>query len=250
MQGVAWSLEFLADLATDQGQHAKSQTSNEEALAIRRLLDDRFGICSSLGSLGHTCLHIGDFVRAREYLEESLQLQQELGNNLTARELSDLGEVARAEGDDANARSLLEQSLAAAVAGGDARIRITSLVRLGNIAAAQSDFAQSASRHHDALAHAREDRDPVCLAECLEGRARAARDEGNFHRSVVLLGAAQSRRDPAGTPVPPYRRSEYDDDVQTLRIALGDDAYNVAWSEGRAMSADDAIEYALRESQA
>jgi hypothetical protein len=46
--------------------------------------------------------------------------------------------------------------------------------------------------------------------------------------------------------MPPADRQHYEVQVVSARAALGDDAaFDIAWSEGRAMSTDQAVKYAL-----
>ena len=45
--------------------------------------------------------------------------------------------------------------------------------------------------------------------------------------------------------MPSNDREEYDRDVATARQSLGEEAFSVAWAEGRVMTMEQAIEYAL-----
>jgi hypothetical protein len=43
----------------------------------------------------------------------------------------------------------------------------------------------------------------------------------------------------------PYERAEHDQAVSAARAALGEEAFTKAWAEGQKMTIDEAIEYAL-----
>src|SRR5207302_4303502 len=62
-----------ADLAT-------ARRRSEEALALHRELEDRWGIAYSIFSLGMEATEEADWARARPHFEESLALFRELGD--------------------------------------------------------------------------------------------------------------------------------------------------------------------------
>ncbi len=91
------------------------------------------------------------------------------------------------------------------------------------------------------------------VIEALEGLARLAvtdahgREGGGrgAHRAVRLLGATAAGREAMGLPVPPGARVTYERDVAALQAQLDDVTWETGWAEGRAMSLEQAITYAL-----
>ena len=79
----------------------------------------------------------------------------------------------------------------------------------------------------------------------LDGLAMVAAQLDQYQRGVQLFGAAQALREHMGTVVHPVDRAEYDQHLALLQEALGEAAFTTAWEVGRAMTADDAIAYAL-----
>jgi hypothetical protein len=78
-----------------QGDYGRAVTLHEEALALRRVLGDRWGIANSLGNLGAVAHVLGDYGRAAALLVESLLLSREIGaRELTAENLESLTWVA------------------------------------------------------------------------------------------------------------------------------------------------------------
>jgi len=82
-------------------------------------------------------------------------------------------------------------------------------------------------------------------AACLRGitaiLGRSAREEP----AVRLLGAAEALAEAVGATVPAAARTAYEEQVAGLRESLGVAAFAAAWAEGRAMSLEHAVEYAL-----
>ena len=76
---------------------------------------------------------------------------------------------------------------------------------------------------------------------------------GNAERSARLLGAAESLLEEAGAYVYNYYkpdRSLYERTAATVRSQLGEEGFEEARAEGRAMDFERAVAYALSESDA
>jgi hypothetical protein len=83
------------------------------------------------------------------------------------------------------------------------------------------------------------------IAECLESLARLAAAERRFTRAAQCLGAAEVLRETMGAPLPPPERAEYDRTLSAMRSGCSEEAFAGAWSEGRAMSLEQAVSVAL-----
>jgi predicted ATPase/transcriptional regulator with XRE-family HTH domain len=71
----------------------------------------------------------------------------------------------------------------------------------------------------------------------------AARDQPV--RAARYFGAAEALRESIGVAIWPVRRALYDHALDTVRAALDAEAFDVAWAEGRAMTIEQAVGYAL-----
>jgi len=83
------------------------------------------------------------------------------------------------------------------------------------------------------------------IAGSFESLASLALHEGDPVVAARLLSAASALRTAIGAPLPPYRREEIERELALVRTAIGEDAFAAAWEEGRAMSLDEAVGYAL-----
>jgi hypothetical protein len=124
-----------------------------------------------------------------------------------------------------------------------------SLNNLGLLACKEQDYAASRS----------------CLAECLrlclvlgakrltayalEGCAGLAQAQEQPERATGLYGASDGLRAVIGVPLPPRGREEADRDLAALRVTLGEAAFDSAWTAGRILTWEQAIEYALSEEE-
>ncbi|MBL8205534.1 MAG: protein kinase [Blastocatellia bacterium] len=99
-----------ATIEQNQGDYEEARILGEEALQIRRALNDKPGIAVSLTSLGWIAWRQNEYERARILSEEAAVLQAELGNQpgvVQAR--STLAWVAHYQGDFEQARKLHEE---------------------------------------------------------------------------------------------------------------------------------------------
>ena len=83
--------------------------------------------------------------------------------------------------------------------------------------------------------------------QMLEGLARVAVVQESHDRSARLLGAAEGLREEIGASLPPADHDQHEGTVTTLRAELGEELFAAAWAEGRAMSLEEAVEFALSE---
>jgi hypothetical protein len=119
------------------------------------------------------------------------------------------------------------------------------LHNLGYVAHRQGDHRRAAALFGESLARFRDAGDKRGVAFCLIGSAGVAGATRQPERAARLLGAAESLLEAIGARIWPSNRADYDRIVAAARAGLDDVAFNAAWEEGRAMSPEEAVEYAL-----
>jgi predicted ATPase/DNA-binding XRE family transcriptional regulator len=227
--GIATSLHSLGDVAMERGDYTAARSLDEESLALMRELGYKWGIAASLGNLGVVAWEQGDFTAARALYEESLALLRELGDKWSIGvNLNDLGGVALNQGDYTEARSLFVESLALRREIGDKRGIATSLVGLGGVAI----------------------REAVGVVGVVGvGREGQGRQGGEVESGARLLGAAEGLLQSLGGILDLEDRKSYEWSVKQARSLLGDEAFEKARQEGRTISMEEAIEYALEDTE-
>jgi tetratricopeptide (TPR) repeat protein len=244
--GIASSLNSLGAVALVQGNYERAKMLLEESLAIYRDLGDQWGIAFSLNNLGNLALMQGDYERAKVLLEESLSIRRALRDQRgIAFTLYDLGSVALMQGDYERAKVLFEESLAIRRVLFDQQGIAFTLNDLGNVALAQGDYERAEALYEESLAIFQELGSQWGIANALKKFAKLAGVKGQRERAARLLGAAEALREAIGAPMYLPERPDYEQIVTELRSALGDEAFAVAWEEGRAMTLEQAIAYAL-----
>ena len=71
--------------------------------------------------------------------------------------------------------------------------------------------------------------------------------QGEAERAAQLWGAAQALHEAKGISRDPDFLAEADARISAVRSGMGEEAWEEAWSKGRAMSLDEAVSYALEE---
>jgi non-specific serine/threonine protein kinase len=207
-QGVGLALIDLGATFQLEGKREEAIESFEEGLRLLRATGERWGIAYALTWLGDPCFRMGDIERAATSWEESLHLTQELGDHyLMAWSLRGLADVARLRADYKRATGMYKEALSLYQSSGDKIGPPYALESLGLVAAALGDAK------------------------------RAAR----------LWGAAASWRETINVPLHPAYQRDYAASITQARTQLGEGGYASAWSEGHAMSPEQAIALALEE---
>ncbi|MFN2470885.1 MAG: BTAD domain-containing putative transcriptional regulator [Gaiellaceae bacterium] len=233
-------------LARAQGDEVATQTSLEGALAVARALGDRQLVADALTYLGGALVGwLDDLERAREVLEESLELHRELGDDAgVMRALGNLGIVAEKQGDLEGARSSYEQTVELARTLGN---EVGLSIGLNHLALLLLDSDPDAARDlfGESLAIARSLRDIELAWYALQGLAAAEAASGEMATATVLLGTVDAAIEQIGYAVDAEERRRLDETAARACTALGDTAFAKALAEGRSLSLDDAVDYML-----
>jgi non-specific serine/threonine protein kinase len=233
-------------LAYRQGDYGTAAARQEESLALARDLGDDTGVARALAYRGNVAMAQGEFETASRLSEESLALSRRLDDAWwTAVVLAQMGAVARAQGDYAQAVALCEESLAMFRAIGGERHVAYALRLTGHGVRLHGDLDRAAALYRESLASFGATGDKWVGTECVEGLALIAAAVRQFDTAARLFGAAAAARETFGIT---SARPGADDQSRLetrARETLGADAYDALWAEGRAMSLEHAVEYAL-----
>jgi tetratricopeptide (TPR) repeat protein len=246
----ARTLQNAGALARAQGDDARAVSLYERSVALFREHGDAKSTMQALLSMVNVALHRDkDFAMMRAYAEEALELMKVHGTEKQcASPIHILGYITEAEGDFDAARAYHarahEIDLKHGQVGGYAR------ESLGNVARIQGDYAEARILLTDSLEinSALGNRHLVIFT--LESLAWLEHEEGEPMRAARLCGAAKALRDIIDFDVDPLRLPPYERGVATLQTTLGDAAFETCWEEGRRMTFDQAVAYGLRRNDA
>jgi predicted ATPase/DNA-binding SARP family transcriptional activator/DNA-binding CsgD family transcriptional regulator len=224
----------------------------EQSVALFRQTEDKSGLALALGGMGIMALARGDFDRSTALFEEGLKLYRELGDKWgVGSVLSHLGIIPLSRGEYERAMGYFEEALALSREIGDRLICSISLHNLAWVSRLRGDHERAAGLYVEGLGVAVELGDKAGVAYCLEGLAGLIATEDRPQRKARLFGASEAVLETVGAPlyVQIQDRALYQRTVEELRSRLGEEAFEAAWSEGRAMTPEQAIKYALSEEE-
>ena len=245
---VSGSLNNLGLVSHDLGEYEQARALFEESLQMCRELDDKADIASTLNNLAISTLAQGDPTSARALNEESLALWREMDDDYgIALSLNNLGEAARFDQDYATAQTLYEQTLNIYRELGYEQGMASVLHNLGHVARHQQELERATSLFRESLSLGRKLGEKRSIVECLAALAGVALSQGELRRSARLLAAANTILETVGAPLYAVDQVEYDRTLSAVRQQLRETEWDTAWAEGRAMTVEQAIIYALAE---
>jgi predicted ATPase/DNA-binding CsgD family transcriptional regulator len=219
----------------------------EEGLALYKELGDRSGTALAITNMGHATAHmrLGERTALRD--EAEALLREPLDERAAGQLLMFLGIAAQADGDHERVKTHVEEGIALLQKAGDLRGVAIGLTTLGMDALERGDYNGAAEVFEEDMRLLREIKDKVGIVYGLLGLAAVSTLRGRLVRAAHLLGAAEALRTSIGHPLMPHEISHYDHEgyLAILRTGLDAAAFDAAWAEGRAMSFEQAIEYAL-----
>jgi hypothetical protein len=198
-------------------------------------------------SLSEVTSDLDDLEAAWQFSAEARQLFEELQEPLElAAALHCMAHVALKRQDRQSARALLDERLAICRKLDNPGLSlIHALGALGHLERDEGNYARAGELYRESLLLRRELGDLIALAQSLEDLAGLASRQQRPGRAIRLLGAAEAFCGTLGARPPVAVREEYERAVAEGRAALGEAAFAAAWTEGRSMSLEEALAYAL-----
>lgn len=233
-------------LAHALGDYEGAQTFLQESVELYKQVGDERGTAFALTNLGLQFYSQHKFEPATMLLQSSLDLARKVGDKqLVALALNGLGEVARYQADHARARELYTESLELARASGDTQRIVEPMFNLGAVAHRQGDDTAARSLLMEGLKISQQVGDMRLIVAYLGGLAGVWGALGEGERAARLFGAADRLRGEIQYQLEDIDRAEYDRDLTAVRAAMSAESFETGVAQGRALTLDHAIEYAL-----
>ena len=244
----AKALYVAGMMANYQGDHSSAELLLEESLGLFRELEDKLGSAYALSNTGFAALGQGQHQRAVTLIEEAVHLFLEVEEKWGAAMMFGFLAVARRDrGDHGRAKRLAERGLALSREVGERQAISAALYTLATLAQAERDHERARDLFEEGLTVSAELGNETDIAHYLEGLAAVAAWEDRRVRAALLWGAAEALLEKIEVGVHTYvpDRSLHRSQVATAHARLGEEAFEAAWTQGRAMSLEETIEYAL-----
>lgn len=242
--------ELLAQLAhhvfLQVGEH-QQRPLIEQALHIAGVHNDKHNTARALAMLGLNLVEEKKYAAARAALEESAVLYREVHDEWGhAHAVMCLGYGFNEQDDLDNALSSLEHALTLSRKIGDRFLTNVILRGVAIVQVKQNNMVDALAALQESLLLAHQLESKLEVAGTLSRLGKAEQRAGNHVRAVCLLLAAKNLFDLVGA-WPQRYEFDLEKDLEPCRAVLGDAAFADAVERGRAMTMEQAIQYALSE---
>jgi len=249
----AKALNVLSYILLFQQDYERAMGALEEAVVLYKELGDGSGAAFALANLGYAALHGGYRERVPAFVEDAETLMAEdLDGHTRAFLRMIVATAAVGEGDLDSAVAQFEEGLALSRELGDLRNTSMSLFNLGMIEVMRRELDHSEVLLQEGVRIAREIGDRLGGLYYVWAFGTLSAMSGRPVRAARLWGAAEAQREQMGMALSKFdlAASGYEQDLAAVRSALDEAAFGAAWAEGRTMTFERAVEYALEEPRA
>ncbi len=240
-------LNAAGHLAFAQGDYAAGKGDHHQALALSQESGDVVGRAWALIFLASNMGAFPDEVEAGIRLcQDGLTLFRELGDmpGIT-RALNTLGELARLVGDYERAKDAYEECRALSLQMGDKQRAAIVMGNLSYVAMHQGDYLRAEALLREGLTLMVELNYKYYFGLSIAMLAGPVGANGQPERAARLLGASEGILLSLDASLQPADQIEIDCYLADIRAQLDEKTYSDACSQGRAMSIEDAVAYAL-----
>jgi predicted ATPase/class 3 adenylate cyclase len=243
-------LNGFATLAEKEEKYDELEKLARQALQFAQEAKDTEGISYATFWLGQHALFINDHARAKEFHAEALRLAR-------AGKYPDLlticvranGHLAYLSGDYKEAQVRFEEFHQIAEDLGDKSSALFALRRLGHLARIQGDLDRTRKYYAEILSRAHEVEERRQTFGTLLELAFMSEQAGAFAKSARMFGAVETLYPIVYKGMSKFFFAECEQTKEECRKELGEEIYAAAYTEGRAMTLEQVIAYALEETQ-
>jgi ATP/maltotriose-dependent transcriptional regulator MalT len=236
-------LGFFALAASAQvTQEPEAVRAAEECLMLARKLKKPYYKFLALSALAEIEMRRGNIASGEAYLAETTKG----GGFVSAIALYQGGRLmVYYAHDPAKALQYLEKSRRLFVALENEHFIVACNSQIAHIQRLAGDIDTAEAAYRETLAHFHWEGNRSAVAHELECLAFIAQARHVPQRAARLFGAAEALRELVEATMLPHEQEEYDQAQVTLRQELDAGTFQQAWSTGRAMEVDRAVDYAL-----
>ena len=235
------------DLARVSGDYAQAADLGRLAVEMCQALGGDRDLARAHRVAGDAAVAVGDLARAAPHLERAIALARQAGDLILEAEASNvLGQLDNQAGRRAEAGRRLRQAVRLYRAAGEPD---WAAGVLHSLAETERDSGHATLAHRlyvIALRQVVESGNQRGIAYDLEGLAAIAAGNGDPHRALVLLGAAEVLRAEIGAPLPPADRDRLTAAVAPALATLTPEQQRAATMTGRTQPIAVTIGSALR----
>ena len=222
----------------------------EQAIHLNRELKNWSGLAGCTVEAARSVLLNGNLQVAEKYAKESMSLFRQWENKRgLSMALEIYGRIASARRDSEKAHTFLRESIEIRQEIGERMGYLWSRSALGYCTLWQDDIAAARQIFSETAQEFFKEKVEIGVVFNLEGMAGLYIGIDKSEIAAHLIGWADATRERIKDTRPPLEQPDVDKIIATCLTKMGEVAFSEAYEEGRQMSLEDAVEYALRNTQ-
>ena len=229
-------------LAYRMGDYDQARDYAAEGVTIVRSQGPRLLLADALIRLAHALIALGDIPTAQEHIEERLALVRAIGDERRiASTLNSKAELHRLNNELELAVPLYEEALALALGKCDPPTLAICQLNVALVSLQRGDTTRAHALLREALSLVGEPVFKHVVAIALDVAFALAIAQGDWTVGARLLGASEAQQAETRHPREAADAASLAPYAARMREALGEATFSAAYTEGRALSYDDAL---------
>jgi predicted ATPase/class 3 adenylate cyclase len=239
---LAYPLEFL-------GERERAETILKESYTIARAEKDIYAMCRALNLLARVTITLRhDLDAAQRFVDESLRRAREAGLRSQEAQSSEiLGFIAIDRNEHDEARSHFKESVRNYQEIGATFNVILEKSNLAHLERKLGNYADALEYYRETIVAFRDMGQTGAVSHQLECFGFIAIAQNQKERALQLFAAANRLREQGNRPMTPDEQVYFNEQLILLREKMDSTKYDSIWSQGSAMTMEQAITYALEE---
>ena len=235
-----------ASLGWDQRNPQQANEYRKKAMALFRQVDDWRNLLDLLGIFGFSVLSNGDPETAKKHIDEAAELSQRM-NDKRGMEfvLTGRSQMALMRGEYGQARAFLEENIDFLEEMGNRMGVLWAKARLGYVALREGSENEAGRLFADTVMNFQKDRNKSGLVYTLDKVASLYVVTHQPERAARLLGWSDMTRTEIGDPRLHIEQVDVDHDIEAVCAQIGSTAFEEIYDEGRMMTLEEAVAYAM-----
>lgn len=229
------------------GEYPQALAAVQESLELARLVKNAYVTATALNYLALAAgQFMGDFRLGQQYAEESIRFAEEAGlASVAAKGYEMKGRIAAQRGDYEQARAIFERAAYAFEELGANFEVLMNKSHLAHLERQHGNYPRALELYRETIVAYRDAGQLGGVAHQMECFGFIALVQNQPERAAQLFAAADVLRQKHHTTMTVDEQSYFDKQRQIVRETMGEVKFTTAWENGRAMSVDRAIAFAL-----